>query len=1708
LQACTFEPIMVTSGIHFIFDYYAGQAPGIYTLDLFDYPSFILLDTLNINISSVDPRTIYVDNDATGSNNGNDWENAYNSLQDALDVALYGDTIRVAQGTYKPSSPSQPDPREATFQLINGVAIEGGYAGFGTPDPDAKDTSVYETILSGDIGTVDDPSDNCYHVVTGSGTDPNAILDGFTITSGFANGSLPLGHGNGGGMYSEYGNPTVTDCTFTNNSATYNGGGIYNYNYDHNGNSTITNCTFNNNSADGEGGAMSNDYSSPTITYCTFSENTADFGGGMHNKGGSVTINNCVFLGNSAISRGGGMNNWAGEVNITNSRFSNNTAGLGGGIMSEGSSGDGPSFAILNMTSCLFSGNIGYSNGGGMVNGAYSDSTITSCTFIGNSSNEGGGMYNILSTPIIAACTFKDNSAVGYGGGMRNYFSSPAISSCIFWDNTSYSEGDEIYNDVYSVPVATYNNIRGGWAGEGDNNINVNPLFWDAVGHLMSNSPCRNAGDPAFVPDPGYPFDIDGDSRIIEGRVDMGADEALPPIQNISTGEIYITIQEAVNYAVPGETIVVQPGIYTGPGNWDIEFLGKAITLRSSNPNDPAIVAATIINCGNVAGHRGVYFIGEEGITSVLNGFTIANASMSSDPGGGIYCYNSSPTIKNCIIRNNTAIQGGGIYCNNSNPTIYGGTIKNNSPDGIFLEADSSIQILGTVYILSNNIIGDGNVVIVPGANFNLDDAGIFTGMSGTGTMEIDPGATATIDGYAIINLGDPYDPNTRGTIDCQGELIVKDNGQITQAIVNLTKASFKDNAYVSNSEIHINSNAPYGQVFADPNTNFTDNYIYADGDRYMDMDPSVFSGQFGNNKIYVTIKKGIGQDKGGLFECRGQNGLVSSYTYDPNNPAFCKAGAGTIPVCNLNSWTLEQLELVADAKLNLTNRFPFQPPYDYNNYNEVVYVKNLILREGAILNLSYNKLYYENLTMEPGAVITNVPLLGFSMINITMDDQTEFIVRVTHNNYTDPNEQNYNRTHINRVTGVPLDPKGVMQMSTLKDENPGSPTYQMDFNARAKGTFAKTSTSEGVAVKLEYKFTADPNNDAELVVYLSDSPVLSKNLVEVARVRAPAAGRPGSVGSNSFAVFSGLFPPDGFNFYRGTYIELKLSGSANSSCLINNWDPCVNCIGICGDFNIEIPFPLNIVDIYDYMVLLSEYGLSDPASAGRACLDIVADGCINNDDLLAWDIDEALNLCGQSASSSTSAISLKFQTFQTASVSEPLLICGKPSSGTGTQIPGSYLYNADTDGVCASGSTSTNSDGRLITDGEGTIYQINGDTGLVNLETDTVVVSTDVVSYESSQVYIGFDSGQGKLLSDAVFSPEDPNIVYIVPVQVDPQNGDCPYTAAAKLELTGGGNYNIAEIYGKNPATDPDQNNTITDCDGDLVYEPDVQHLHEIEIDSEGNLYVLSSHLANSNNWLLIYDEAAGNDSEERISLNTPNIVGPTAMVVLSAADRLYLASSTDTPSEDPNDLITEVYRFTIDKSIPGEPNLIFDDIVEVDCPKPDICTSYPGICDNELGYRCIITSMEADPVSGTLYAIGFTAPLLPDDVVMSSYPYNQPGGLFTTPILAEIGFHTSGTVEAVDIINGDLSLPFSLTWTGPLVSQEKCGGGDLNTDGTVDSEDFAVLADYWLSTNCFALNNCNGADLEPENIPDGDVDLLDLAVLCVHWLDMGCLD
>jgi predicted outer membrane repeat protein len=204
-------------------------------------------------------------------------------------------------------------------------------------------------------------------------------------------------------------------------------------------------------------------------------------------------IINCKFIGNSVDQEGGGMMNGPGSKPfVFNCKFFSNSAG---------------------------------EDGGGMYNNESYSSLIVNCIFSSNSARlTGGGMYNVNeSSPKVINCTFNNNSAESAGGALCNNNGYPTLVNCILWGNSA-PDDQEIHNIGSSTPIVSYSNISGGYEGIG--NINTDPFFADEKLHLSEGSPCIDAGENTALP-LGFTIDLDANSRIIGGVVDMGAFEFL-----------------------------------------------------------------------------------------------------------------------------------------------------------------------------------------------------------------------------------------------------------------------------------------------------------------------------------------------------------------------------------------------------------------------------------------------------------------------------------------------------------------------------------------------------------------------------------------------------------------------------------------------------------------------------------------------------------------------------------------------------------------------------------------------------------------------------------------------------------------------------------------------------------------------------------------------------------------------------------------------------------------------------------------------------------------------------------------------------------------------------------------------------------------------------------------------------------------------------
>ena len=559
--------------------------------------TLILLICL-IFAQQVSAAVIYVNDDAPGpGHDGSSWQTAYLDLQQALDEAQWGDDIWVAAGVYKPSQLAHPDaPRTAHYSLINGVGIYGGFAG--TEDPasfglDDRDFELNETILTGDLNDNGRDPNDCYHIFYNGSTDnldPNAILDGFTITGGNADASeqaCMTPNNEGGGIYNYQSSPVITNCKFVDNYAksfdtNYGfGGGIYNYESD----TIITNCTFIENTS-GSGGGIYNEYGQPIIDNCCFNDNHAGAGGGIKNLFSSAIITNCTFSENSAI--GGGAIAVSSETSyIANCRFENNRAygGWWSGDIGVGPAPGGGAICAwasgLTIVDCVFIANkVQYGNwffGGGICTLHGSSPTIINCLFVGNkargdSFQHGGGMYNSGSDPTLINCVFTGNSACsiyeeyheGRGGGIYNFSGDMTLINCTLTGNwVGWSgRGSAMYN--YRGNITVTNSIIG-WnyvheQHEHEDEVYI-PKPWDSfiseeTTPNISRSNIFGCGGSDYW-DPDFGNDLGGNIDEVPNFIDAdGSDDIFgTEDDNVSLMTGSPSIDAGNNSALPGDII-------------------------------------------------------------------------------------------------------------------------------------------------------------------------------------------------------------------------------------------------------------------------------------------------------------------------------------------------------------------------------------------------------------------------------------------------------------------------------------------------------------------------------------------------------------------------------------------------------------------------------------------------------------------------------------------------------------------------------------------------------------------------------------------------------------------------------------------------------------------------------------------------------------------------------------------------------------------------------------------------------------------------------------------------------------------------------------------------------------------------------------------------------------------------------------------------
>jgi hypothetical protein len=621
-----------------------------------------------------------------GTGDCSSWVNAC-TLQTALTGAASGQEIWAAAGVYTPTTVTTN--RNATFQLVSGVAVYGGFSGTETLRTQ-RVPAANTTILSGDIDnndtqtpvitdttTVTGNATNSYHVVTGAN---NATLDGFTITAGNAN-TLFAPDNRGGGMYNNFSSPALTNVTFVGNAAAY-------------------------------GGGMKNQGSSPALTNVTFSGNTANYGGGMENMSSSPLLTNVTFSGNSAtgpFAYGGGMDNASSDPVLTNVTFSGNSASDGGGIHNSGGS--------LVISNTILWGNTA-------INGAqiYDDGTGT--LTVSDSVVEGdfvGGTHIITTTPLLGPLG-------NYGGATQTIPLQPG-SSAIDTGNDADCPGTdqrgvtrpqgahcdigayEVQTVLLAVPGGKTSGMCEGWANACELRYALisavtGQEIWAAAGTYKPTTDTNRGA--TFQLKAGVAlyggFDMTETARtqrnaaanvtILSGDIDNN-DTQTPVITDTTTvtgnaTNSYHVVTGANNATLDGFTVTAGYADGIHPDN-----RGGGMFNDLSSPT-----VANVTFSGNYADAFGGGMTNDAG-SPTLTSVTFSGNS-TANLGGGMFNNNSKAVLTNVTFSDNSATAGGGMGNSSfSAPTLtnvtFGGNSASSQGGGMYNYSLSTVEVRNTI---------------------------------------------------------------------------------------------------------------------------------------------------------------------------------------------------------------------------------------------------------------------------------------------------------------------------------------------------------------------------------------------------------------------------------------------------------------------------------------------------------------------------------------------------------------------------------------------------------------------------------------------------------------------------------------------------------------------------------------------------------------------------------------------------------------------------------------------------------------------------------------------------------------------------------------------------------------------------------------------------------------------------------------------------
>jgi len=681
---------------------------------------------------------IYVNDTASGYNNGASWKDAFMSLQSALSAASSGDEVRIAEGVYTPGV-----NRSDSFLISKDLTLKGGF-----PEPDGfepgsadRNPSLYDTILSGNIGVVESVEDNSYHVVKCSSS--VIILDGLEIRDGNASATRGV-NVQGGGITASGGSLTLRNSQVSNNRG-YNGGGVY-VEY---AAFVVERCQFENNSSFGSssygnGGAIRAKYiqSGARVVNSVFVNNTANrIAGAVFHYKHDVSIVNCTFYNNQS-GRGGAVHAYEGTVNLYNCILRS------GGTQVGQDNGYGTAYAYH----CSIQG--GWANGSGNITSdpAFVDAANGNFSLLSGSPCIDTGSNSAPFLPILDAAgasrivdgdsnssEIVDMGAYEFGGIFPSYTLGVTATNgvvSIFPDQAHYMAGSEV--SMSAVPDAGYEFVR--WSGDFVGTRNPATVLMmtnrEIIAHFDLIDYRPKVTDTTVVPSPYLTASNVTLDAICSGLTNVAAAEyfigeagtsgtgfVMDPVDDAfdSTYEavrividvsgwevnavkiLYIharnTLGEWGDYA---QIRVSQNPVLTVPG--DYEDLQSAVNASSEN-------GVIIVHGGIYSGctvNKSVRILGVEGSpeSTVINGSVTVTAA-------GVTLKNLTIQEGSCTI--NAQLQGCGVHLQDADDTqiidcIVQNNVHENAWDntgayGIYIDSSDSVTIDGCM-IQSNELTG------------------------------------------------------------------------------------------------------------------------------------------------------------------------------------------------------------------------------------------------------------------------------------------------------------------------------------------------------------------------------------------------------------------------------------------------------------------------------------------------------------------------------------------------------------------------------------------------------------------------------------------------------------------------------------------------------------------------------------------------------------------------------------------------------------------------------------------------------------------------------------------------------------------------------------------------------------------------------------------------------------------------------------------